>query len=370
METSAQQQDKDWQNKVADKLALIPDILKTVNNTNSKVTELSKTIDFVSGRLEETVKELDQVKKENMEMKISHSNLQKEMHKLKQDLLYLEAQSRRSNLLFAGFKEEDNENCEKIIKNFIEQNFGDYFEQGDDLIFERVHRVGPKSPNNQQRQIIAKFNKFKHRDLIWQNRFQLQKTPIWISEDYPQTVKVNREKLLPFFKAAKRSPLISSSSLRLDQLYINKKLYTVDTIKDIPAHLHPETSSIISTPEVVVFASKYAVLSNLYQCNIRVEGKNYNSTEQYIQYCKAVLFNDQMSAQKIMQETETFKIMQLGKKIRQFNKKTWQDRVHNIMRDANLAKFQQHENAKEVLLVTGNKTVKLLVTHTLVLATH
>jgi hypothetical protein len=167
---------------IADKLALIPAINKTVNDNNDKLNEVNKSVDFLTAELEKTSKELDSVKKENMELKIAQSEMRKEISVLKKDLLYFETQSRRSNLLFSGFKEQENENCEEILKNFLNEKFGDYFEGGDDLEFERVHRLGAKSPDNKQRQIIAKFHKFKHRDLIWQHRFDLQQSPIWISE--------------------------------------------------------------------------------------------------------------------------------------------------------------------------------------------
>jgi ribA/ribD-fused uncharacterized protein len=155
--------------------------------------------------------------------------------------------------------------------------------------------------------------------------------------------------------AAKRSPLVKSAALRLDQLYINNKRFTVNNIKEIPRDLHPENSSIIATADVVVFASKHAILSNLYPCDITIEGKTYNSTEQYIQYSKAVLFNDQIAAKNILDEADTFKIMKLGKKIRNFDRGTWQDRVFGVMKNANTFKFQQHDNARNALLATGTK---------------
>jgi predicted nuclease with TOPRIM domain len=114
----------EWYKESEAKLSLIPDIQKTVQDTNTRLNELTKTIDLMTATLDEHTKELDHMKKENMELKMTQTNMQQEIAKLKQDLIHQETQSRRNNLLFAGFKEEFNENCEEIIKTFLREKFG------------------------------------------------------------------------------------------------------------------------------------------------------------------------------------------------------------------------------------------------------
>lgn len=357
----------EWFRPFADKLNLIPSIesavkdipsiQSTVKDNNHTLNELSNNVESVSSQLEKTIKELNIVKNDNVELKIAHDNLQLEVAKLKKDMLYFEANSKRCNLLFSGMKEPEDETkgqCELTLKAFLLEHYGQYLNE--EISFETVFRLGKKQ-KDKARLMLAKFSNFKQRDLIWQKRFGLKDTHVWITEDFPQSVRENRDKLYPYFQAARRSPLITSTSLRLDKLFINNKMFTVENIDNIPEHLKPKNASIISTENTVVFASKDAILSNLYLCNIQIEGRVYNSTEQYIQYSKALLFNDQESADNILKEHDSFKQMKMGKKIRNFKKDTWKQRVHNVLWNANKAKFDQSLSAREVLLGTGTKTL-------------
>jgi ribA/ribD-fused uncharacterized protein len=335
----------------------LSEINGTVKMIDKRLDELSETVEDSSKKLNDVFNELKQLKAENSNLKASNYALKREVDTLKNQFIYLEAQSRRNNLLFDGVEESGEvtwQDCENNLLNKLRECLPHIT----DLNFERVHRIGNKEKQikeNKPRQIVAKFNSYKQRDLVWSSRFSFQGSKIWVSEDYPPAVRANRQKLTPYLQAAKRSPEIKSSSLRLDRLYLNNKQFTVETIDQIPESLQLHNSSMISTENTVVFASKHAALSNLHVCPIKIEGQEFNSTEQYIQYSKALLFNDQASAAKILDETDTFKQMMLGKKINRFRKDTWQARVREVMVRANDAKFHQNYHAREALLRTGSK---------------
>jgi ribA/ribD-fused uncharacterized protein len=344
-----------WFLHYADKFDLISTIENTVRNTNERLGKLSETVEFSSAKLNDMINQLKHVKVENEKLQNANIALKKEVDGLKSQVLYLESQSRRDNLLFDGLEETNGETweaCERLLVSFLSEHLPAI----SDLKFERVHRIGDKDRlSGKPRQIVAKFSSYKQRDLVWSSRFDLQGTKVWVSEDYPQTIKLRRQKLMPYFQAAKRSPEITSTSLKLDKLFINKKLFTVETISQIPEPLQLENSSMIKSDETVVFASKHVVLSNLYPCPITIEGQVYNSTEQYIQCAKARLFNDNASFTNILKETDTFKQMMLGKKITHFKKDIWRARVRDIMMRANNAKYLQNQQARETLMATGDR---------------
>jgi ribA/ribD-fused uncharacterized protein len=340
-------------------LSEIPIISSNVQNIDKRLSQIAESIDFVTNKLKEVTNELDKVKSENTELKTSNSALKIEMNKMKSQISYLECQSRRNNLLFDGLAEKQNETweeCETILKRKLHEYLGHVLNV-EGLQFERVHRIGQHT-GIRCRQIVAKFSSYKQRDLVWSKRFNItdpRQTGFWISEDYPPEIKQNRDKLRPLLMAAKRSPSVTSSSLRLDRLFINNKMYTVDTINQLPEELQPQNASVINTDHVVVFSSSDAIFSNLHPCNIKIEGVTYNSTEQYIQYAKSILFNDKVSSEKIMQESNTYKQMRLGKHIKQFRKETWLQKVKSVMFRANLAKYEQNPHARHALLQTREK---------------
>ena len=81
----------------------------------------------------------------------------------------------------------------------------------------------------------------------------------------------------------------------------------------------------------------------------------FNCAEQAMMYHKAMLFNDTVTAQKIL-DTDSPKAQKaLGRKVTPFNPKEWSRMSRLIVLEINYAKFSQHEDLKELLLSTGYK---------------
>ncbi|KAH3882520.1 hypothetical protein DPMN_006460 [Dreissena polymorpha] len=67
----------------------------------------------------------------------------------------------RENLLFYGLRENQQENCEQLIKQVISQRL----EIVDNIIFDRVHRLG-KPHLDKSRSIVAKFHYYTQREQV------------------------------------------------------------------------------------------------------------------------------------------------------------------------------------------------------------
>lgn len=346
-----------WFSAFQDKLSAIIIIEKTVKENQAQLSSLVTTSNFLSDQFDQFRAELSEIKQENTTLKADNEALKSEITSLKNNVNYLEAQSRRNNLIFDGIEEKEGESwdeCERALQSILIKHLGDCITE--QIHFERVHRIGQSTNvKNKARQIVAKFTFFKQRNLVLTNSAKFKGTKIWISEDYPQAVKNDRKQLMPFLLAARRSEKVTSCSLKIDKLYINKKQYSVQTMDKIPDFLRPENSSTITTEETVVFASKFSIFSNLHKCDLDIQGETYNSTEQFIQVSKARVFGDQDSELKIKNESDTFLQMQLGKNIKHFKTHVWKQKAKDILLKANFAKFTQHKYAKDALLSTGNR---------------
>ena len=65
----------------------------------------------------------------------------------------------------------------------------------------------------------------------------------------------------------------------------------------------------------------------------------WSSGEQYMMACKAALFNDKAALLKIQRNNNPREIKQLGRQVRGFNNKTWNQNKFNIVVEGNHRKF-------------------------------
>ena len=98
-------------------------------------------------------------------------------------------------------------------------------------------------------------------------------------------------------------------------------------------------------------------LSNWYLCSFKDSENSYTSTEQYMMYKKAMLFNDLDIAKKIMATSSASKIKAFGRKVKNFNEEIWNDNKVNIVTEGNYLKFSQNESLKKQLLDTDDTTL-------------
>lgn len=91
-------------------------------------------------------------------------------------------------------------------------------------------------------------------------------------------------------------------------------------------------------------------LSNHFIRNFTYQDITFNSVEQGMMYMKAKLFNDDVIAEKIMQEKHPVAQKRLGRQVRGFNMRVWDHYKYGLVKGLCLAKFQQHEDFKEWLL--------------------
>ena len=90
-------------------------------------------------------------------------------------------------------------------------------------------------------------------------------------------------------------------------------------------------------------------------CWFKEHGVLFNCAEQYMMYQKAMLFKDNYIASKILDELDPKEIKKFGRKVRNFDEKTWEDNRERIVVNGNRLKFGQNEDLKSYLLKTGSK---------------
>lgn len=93
-------------------------------------------------------------------------------------------------------------------------------------------------------------------------------------------------------------------------------------------------------------------LSQWWECNFTYEGITFTSTEHWMMYQKALLFNDLEIANQILACRTPAEAKAFGRKVSDFDNNTWKANRMDIVIEGNLLKFSQNLDLKTFLLNT------------------
>ncbi|MFA1551041.1 NADAR family protein [Actinomadura chokoriensis] len=96
-------------------------------------------------------------------------------------------------------------------------------------------------------------------------------------------------------------------------------------------------------------------LSQWWPSPFTVDGISYATAEHYMMAGKARLFGDEETAAAVIAAPHPRRAKDLGRRVRDFDERTWQDNRVAIVTRGNEAKFGQNEDLREYLLGTGDR---------------
>lgn len=97
--------------------------------------------------------------------------------------------------------------------------------------------------------------------------------------------------------------------------------------------------------------------SQWWTTKFEVNGHNYSSAEHWMMAEKARLFNDNETLARILQAKSPAEAKKLGRLIKNFDAKNWDDKKFEIVVEGNFQKFSQHSELKEFLLNTKERVL-------------
>ena len=95
--------------------------------------------------------------------------------------------------------------------------------------------------------------------------------------------------------------------------------------------------------------------SQWWESSFNIGHVKYLFMEQYMMAEKARLFGDKEIEEKIMSSNNSKEIKELGRKVKDFDEKIWNEIKYSIVINGNYNKFMQNENLKTFLLSTQDK---------------
>ncbi len=268
-------------------------ILERLDSMNKQMNEMSSDIKSLKISIEHSHEEVREVKQKQDKQELEIKEIRKDVHELsalrmenirvKKQLLELESYNRRENLLFENIPEQENENCALKMKDFFSKALGIKHT----IQLQRVHRLGPRRDEDHRhpRPIIARFLRYPDREEVWHARTKLRGTSTIIREDFPEQIEAERRTLLPIFKAAKQNKDMKAR-LTGNKQYINRELYTVENLHQLPKEISPRAVSekVINTEtgrRYHLFQGRLSPFSNMHPAPFTIQGKQYPTVEHY-----------------------------------------------------------------------------------------
>lgn len=98
-------------------------------------------------------------------------------------------------------------------------------------------------------------------------------------------------------------------------------------------------------------------LSNFHRTGFTLDGLTFINSEQYYHYWKALTFDDNNTAQKILRATHPREQKRLGRSVKNFDQKHWDTVSFDIMKTGTTAKFVQNADACAHLFSKANTTL-------------
>ena len=90
-------------------------------------------------------------------------------------------------------------------------------------------------------------------------------------------------------------------------------------------------------------------------CKFYEDGIMFTTAEQYMMFYKAILFGDNEIARQILSLRNPSQIKRLGRLVKGFDERIWNENKYEIVKRGNLLKFSQNSELRKILIDTGDK---------------
>ena len=190
--------------------------------------------------------------------------------------------------------------CEKAVCQFFVDQLKFSAADAAAIRFVRCHRLHDKRAT--RKPIIVCFVNFSDRKHVWAKKTSITDKFVHIEDDFPKQIAYNRRKLFLVYAKARRTMDKRVVSLKVDNLIIKGKQYTVDTLDQLSgdlAWIHSARDPTIKCWSLVA-SSAITTLYQTTQSTFVFRNQKYSSIEQGYQHLKDVLFRDEAAAANIL----------------------------------------------------------------------
>lgn len=157
-----------------------------------------------------------------------------------------------------------------------------------------------------------------------------------------------------------------SQEEQIDNKVKNKKKTQQDTsdnslnqdnqdFKVISQNQNNKDRKMVETKDSIYFLGQE--FSNFHKANFTIKDIQFNSSEQAFMFSKAKHFNDEETANKILESNSPSESKKLGRQVKNFDEKEWNKVSEKYMNIILKHKFEDNEHLKNMLLDTNEKQI-------------
>ena len=345
----------------------------TVSRQKGDITKLEESVTSTTQDLRNLfVEKLEKINDNEQKIKnlIDENKLiRRDNVKLKERLVKLEKQQLDNNVLITGQPEEAWESYERTKQIVLDTMTTALKPTVNEIelrpmsntVITSCRRLG-RYKMGRARPISVTFHRKEDKQKLLENKRNLP-PGIYVNDEYPLEIKVNRDTLRPILRLAKSLPNYRDKSKIIDdRLVINGITYTVHNLHQLPIELAPYKAAQKVDETTIGFSGELSPWSNLHKSPFELNGQSFDTAEHWIQYTKSKLFGDTTTSELILNSENAREAKKLGYKIQGYEPATWHEKGYELCFPGIKAKFHQNPNLLEMLKTT---TPKVLVESTL-----
>ena len=217
-------------------------------------------------------------------------------------------------------------------------------------------RVG-KSRLGQNRPISVSLGQKDDKEKLMSIKTKLPQG-IYINNEYPVQVKRARDTLCLILCLAKSIPsYCDKSKIEGDHLVINGVKYGIQDIHNLPPELVGYKAAQEEDEEFIAFQGELSLYSNFHRAKFIIDNQTYHSSEQWIQFKKAMLFGDTFTVNQILATSTPSEVKRLGYQINWFDPQRWKTDGYEPCLEGIKEKFLQNPPLLQMLKATHPKTL-------------
>ena len=295
---------------------------------------------------------------------IRNHSLEKENMALKERLDKIEMNQLSSNVIITGVAEqtwETYEHTKQRVLDTVVASLGKTkntteIEVARNTNISYCTRLGKQQPNF-DRPISVTFQRKEDKDKLMKGKQNLP-MGVYVNEEFLLHIKRARDRLRPILKYIKTKPAYKDKcKIQGDKLIVDGVKYSMDNIGELPSEIASFKAAEKSNDSHTVFHGELNPYSNFHPGKFTLDDLVFPTAEHYIQYQKALLFGDSLTANSILKSATALDATRLSYKIVNFNKQQWVRDGYEICERGVRAKFEQNELLMNMLKTTRPKVL-------------
>ena len=331
--------------------ALASTIQSSVNSViDDKLKPIQESIDQLLETKEENDKfreDVTKLVKENKTIMNRCVYIEKENKKLKNRLNDLENKLLDSSIIIHGISEEVDETemdrKEKLIvvmaRTIARRNQDERIEVASNVPIKSTQRLG-RFVANRNRPISITFVNKSNADHLFDNKTKLGQGIFADCEYCPESER-ERQYLRPILKQCRcLEDYKGVCKMEGTTLKIKGKHYTRENIHQLPEEVSAFASTSKSNDNFIGFFGELNPLSNFHDGSFEWNDIRFHSSEQFIQYQKAILFKDIKTVDLIMKCSTALECKQMATNVVNFNNDDWNSKAKELCKLGIKCKFQ------------------------------